>query len=76
MFAIPPRVEDIDPDFGELLKQIARKEHPLIRGMTIRRGHKTTFVLNSGATATATGLGRNDPCLCGSGRKYKRCCGG
>ena len=19
--------------------------------------------------------GRNDPCLCGSGRKYKRCCG-
>ena len=20
--------------------------------------------------------GRNDPCLCGSGRKYKRCCGG
>jgi uncharacterized protein len=21
-------------------------------------------------------IGRNDPCLCGSGRKYKRCCGG
>lgn len=20
--------------------------------------------------------GRNDPCLCGSGRKYKKCCGG
>ena len=20
-------------------------------------------------------IGRNDPCLCGSGRKYKRCCG-
>ena len=19
-------------------------------------------------------LGRNDPCLCGSGRKYKKCC--
>jgi preprotein translocase subunit SecA len=19
--------------------------------------------------------GRNDPCLCGSGRKYKKCCG-
>lgn len=19
-------------------------------------------------------LGRNDPCLCGSGKKYKRCC--
>jgi uncharacterized protein YecA (UPF0149 family) len=20
-------------------------------------------------------VGRNDPCLCGSGKKYKRCCG-
>ncbi|WP_443081873.1 SEC-C metal-binding domain-containing protein [Terrisporobacter sp.] len=20
-------------------------------------------------------LGRNEPCLCGSGRKYKKCCG-
>ena len=22
------------------------------------------------------GVGRNDPCPCGSGLKYKRCCGG
>ncbi len=21
------------------------------------------------------GLGRNDPCPCGSGKKYKKCCG-
>ena len=21
-------------------------------------------------------VGRNDPCPCGSGRKYKKCCGG
>ncbi|MGY9063023.1 MAG: SEC-C metal-binding domain-containing protein [Rhodospirillales bacterium] len=20
-------------------------------------------------------VGRNEPCICGSGRKYKRCCG-
>lgn len=25
-------------------------------------------------TATKT-IGRNDPCLCGSGKKYKKCCG-
>jgi hypothetical protein len=24
--------------------------------------------------ATARSLGRNDPCHCGSGRKYKQCC--
>lgn len=26
------------------------------------------------ARATST-IGRNDPCLCGSGLKYKKCCG-
>ncbi|MFN8204356.1 MAG: SEC-C metal-binding domain-containing protein [Solirubrobacteraceae bacterium] len=26
-------------------------------------------------TRVATAVGRNDPCPCGSGRKYKRCCG-
>jgi uncharacterized protein len=25
---------------------------------------------------TAPKIGRNDPCTCGSGKKYKRCCGG
>lgn len=24
---------------------------------------------------SSTKIGRNDPCPCGSGRKYKRCCG-
>ena len=27
------------------------------------------------APAAARRVGRNDPCPCGSGRKYKRCCG-
>jgi uncharacterized protein len=25
---------------------------------------------------TKSKIGRNDPCPCGSGKKYKRCCGG
>jgi uncharacterized protein len=25
--------------------------------------------------ARAAKIGRNDPCPCGSGRKYKKCCG-
>ena len=24
---------------------------------------------------TVTHIGRNDPCMCGSGKKYKKCCG-
>lgn len=27
-------------------------------------------------TAAAAKLGRNDPCPCGSGKKYKKCCAG
>jgi SEC-C motif-containing protein len=33
-------------------------------------------IFNPDATAGAgTKVGRNDPCICGSGRKYKLCCG-
>ncbi len=32
--------------------------------------------LNPGASTTSTKkVGRNDPCPCGSGKKYKKCCG-
>ncbi|KAB5148749.1 hypothetical protein GAC40_28460, partial [Bacteroides thetaiotaomicron] len=26
-------------------------------------------------TFSGTKIGRNDPCPCGSGKKYKKCCG-
>ncbi len=33
-------------------------------------------LLNSSASEiTEKKLGRNDPCPCGSGKKYKKCCG-
>ena len=31
-------------------------------------------VLGGTQTRSAPKIGRNDPCLCGSGKKYKRCC--
>jgi hypothetical protein len=30
---------------------------------------------NRSKTATSSKVGRNDPCPCGSGKKYKKCCG-
>jgi len=27
------------------------------------------------APAVSTKVGRNEPCPCGSGKKYKKCCG-
>lgn len=32
------------------------------------------FLKQQGATSTHKKVGRNDPCPCGSGRKYKKCC--
>jgi len=32
-------------------------------------------MLNPAQPAASTKVGRNDPCPCGSGRKYKKCCG-
>ena len=36
------------------------KDQPVIHGTYRRIGHK---------------IGRNEPCPCGSGKKYKKCCG-
>jgi SEC-C motif-containing protein len=33
------------------------------------------FYLDGEHTVTPLKPGRNDPCLCGSGRKFKKCCG-
>lgn len=38
-------------------------------GVTTKKTHSRTFV------RTEPKIGRNDPCYCGSGQKYKRCCG-
>lgn len=32
-------------------------------------------LLNPPLPARAQKIGRNDPCTCGSGKKYKKCCG-
>jgi SWIM/SEC-C metal-binding protein len=32
-------------------------------------------MLNPAKPATSEKVGRNDPCLCGSGKKFKKCCG-
>ncbi|MFN4281377.1 MAG: YchJ family protein [Alphaproteobacteria bacterium] len=49
------------------------------RGIFRKEGGKWLYVdgvMNpKGKPVQVTKVGRNDPCLCGSGRKYKKCCG-
>ena len=49
----------------------------------IRRKQKQDYILSRGEDAPVSKtikrsqvkVGRNDPCPCGSGKKYKKCCG-
>jgi uncharacterized protein len=44
--------------------------------LLLRRIFETQVVRPVGTqSARRAKLGRNDPCSCGSGRKFKRCCG-
>jgi uncharacterized protein len=39
------------------------------------RGRANPFIETSAPAHTVHKVGRNEPCPCGSGKKYKRCCG-
>ena len=48
------------------------------RGRFMRVKKRWLFVEGSmvkSQPASVTKIGRNDPCVCGSGKKYKKCCG-
>lgn len=54
--------------FPEALAEYAR----LVRGIArVVAEHEAS----AGSPSRALKIGRNDPCPCGSGRKYKKCCG-
>jgi tetratricopeptide (TPR) repeat protein len=54
-----------------LAGQPGREQEPQAAGMDMQRATRAA----SGGSRLAVKIGRNDPCPCGSGRKYKRCGG-
>lgn len=44
-------------------------------GQVVRAVHTTHYFPNKKQQAVVTKVGRNEPCPCGSGLKYKKCCG-
>jgi len=69
--AIPPRFEDEYPEAGALLADICSE-----RAEQQKRGKRLKpLVLDAPETVIAPKtVGRNEPCPCGSGKKYKKCC--
>lgn len=41
----------------------------------VLNGHCVAIQLGEKRFSLAPNIGRNAPCLCGSGKKYKKCCG-
>lgn len=47
--------------------------HEHVHGPNCNHGHQHTFL--KPITREAPKVGRNDPCPCGSQKKFKKCCG-
>lgn len=60
-------IEETDPLFASLIYDIANKEY--------KYGYKAMVQTDQGIYLVPIKIGRNDPCHCGSGKKYKKCCG-
>jgi SEC-C motif len=57
------------PDLVEWRKVAMERE------LEFRSGSEQGPILQSVTVRNETKVGRNDPCPCGSGKKYKKCCG-
>lgn len=64
-------LEDVDPEFAEYIKEIVEgtlKARVFGNRVFEKNGNGYKEVILSET------VGRNDPCPCGSGKKYKKCC--
>jgi hypothetical protein len=76
--AVHERVPGLCRDFLADLEAAGRLEDGRAMGLTLYAGRPAYERALSGKlepiTRPGSKLGRNDPCPCGSGKKYKRCC--
>jgi uncharacterized protein YecA (UPF0149 family) len=60
-------LEEIDPEFAQEVLLVANKKHPSVQSIIGDNIIPKPIALDK--------VGRNDPCKCGSGKKFKKCCG-
>lgn len=71
----PPPLESYDPALAEFIRQVATKTHPTIRGFNVSSYGPWGLWMNDGTFKHFKKKEPNAPCFCGSGKKYKKCCG-
>ena len=71
-------IENNDPEFDpaeDIEQRLDEAAAQLPRTILLLRKIAELRANRASAVATRSKVGRNDPCPCGSRRKYKRCCG-
>ncbi len=69
------QAEDRDEDIPELNFQQRLELFDLFPQQLLELNQRRLEELHPGTIRRGMKVGRNDPCPCGSGKKYKRCCG-
>lgn len=77
---LKPGLKMTDAEFAEFRQHVIRpmiqRHHEMFPGMnTLSPPTAKTVAAPSSPAGKPPGTGRNAPCPCGSGRKYKHCCG-
>jgi preprotein translocase subunit SecA len=69
-------IEDIQAEVTRLVLHAAIVEAPRAReAISTNRGEDANAKKRPVRRDAQKQIGRNDPCPCGSGKKYKKCCG-
>ena len=73
IFHVRPRIEPIRRVSSPSLQDRPQKQtnEPLVS----KEKHNTQTTVLTSVKTLPSKIGRNDPCPCGSGKKYKKCCG-
>lgn len=66
-------LEESDPELAALLVDVVSHNSKVLKKDRIVVDFENEKVYNR--TITSKKIQRNDPCPCGSGKKYKKCCG-
>lgn len=88
---VPIPFEEADPSLGEAIRKIVHGEHPTVKSVVFGHAaisqvlgpHVAAAMRAKGRRVHVTRkpviaspkVSRNDPCPCGSGKKFKKCCG-
>jgi tetratricopeptide (TPR) repeat protein len=67
----PDEKRPIVPEYSTLYQELLEKR----KRITTKSDRKNIYKNNGQTIVKGRKIGRNEPCPCGSGKKYKKCCG-